>query len=80
LVRHFGHRFEFVVTKEKYLVNVDVHIDDRRSILSTFDDPTLLIQLDTPYIQSEVRDNRIIKATTWKNILEIINNSKLIKE
>lgn len=77
LVRHFGRRFEFIVTKEKYLVNVDVHVDDRRSVLSNFDDDTKLIQMDTPYIQSEVNDGRIIKVSNWQEAYEEIYRNQM---
>lgn len=53
LKRHFPFMKGFVATKEKWLVKADVIIDDRNSVLNSFDDSVIKIRRNTPFDQNE---------------------------
>ena len=74
LDRLFGRdNFYYVVTREKYLVDVDIMIDDRADFLNRFvGTKTYPICLSTPFVQSEPLDDSIILFDDWWNILSHI--------
>lgn len=67
LIRHFGYdNFDYVVTKEKHLVNVDCLIDDRNEFLNPCHDNGVQgFLLDTPFEQNQPTHPDVIRCKKW---------------
>lgn len=73
LKRNVPVEFSYIVTKEKYLINVDMMIDDRHNFLNGFDDGVIKYLLETPYVQSEkLKNSKKVFKGDWTEITKDI--------
>lgn len=74
LIRHFGYdTFDYVVTKEKHLVNIDCLIDDRNEFLNPCQESGVQgFLLETPFEQNQPTHPDIIHCNKWNP--DVINS------
>lgn len=76
LKKHFPFMAGFCATQEKYLVDVDVMIDDRDNNLVNFKEGVKLIRYETIYQQSIPLNDRVIICEGWGSIEEEIRSGR----